>query len=377
VSHDSCYNVGFAPPELLAMRIERHAPAVWILLWASASMSAGCSGRTVLQEDNAEGGSAAAPSPPTDSGVSESSVGDKDALQKEASEFDGNWSTYWESCDGSVDRGPPPGGTPECPSDLNLPGCPCAAPGMRAPCWTGERKNRSRGSCHDGITTCSSNAEFGSAWSDCEGEVLPVPDASSAEETCACFSNATWEIDNLWVCLWPKPPHFDGAMSTLPTHDAGIPGGCPAKNDADNGIKLGTPPPEPWSTNRLTADCAGVFTLCVTLIAGVADAPDSNDCQLARVCVDANYSTPGAVQPLPDLPSWISLDSACANRWWNVGARAELSVEGMSIECDPIAHHVFKTVVYCPGICSLEENRGLPECTPCYGSNPSPFGPED
>ena len=47
------------------------------------------------------------------------------------------------ACDGGG-MPPPVTGTPECPSDKNLPGCPCNPAGSTAACWTGLRKNRDR-----------------------------------------------------------------------------------------------------------------------------------------------------------------------------------------------------------------------------------------
>ncbi|MFI5301624.1 MAG: hypothetical protein ACHREM_26340, partial [Polyangiales bacterium] len=90
-------------------------------------------------------------------------------------------------------------GTPECPSDKNLPGCPCTTEGTTAPCWTGTRATRDHGTCHDGTTTCARTGEVGLAWGDCTGEQLPT--GTTGKAACTCFSGGTWAISNLSPCF--------------------------------------------------------------------------------------------------------------------------------------------------------------------------------
>ncbi len=134
-----------------------------------------------------------------------------------------------------------------------------------------------------------------------------------------------------------------------------------------------TPPPSPepghnWSTNRLTVDCAGRFELCFTLRAGDAEAPAASDCTLARTCVEDWYQEAGVTQEFPELPSWTSADSACARRFSDSGGYGEMSVRGLSVECDEIGdgaggEYVFNRVAYCPGYCA--ERPTAPECASC------------
>lgn len=286
---------------------------------------------------------------------------------KDTSWFDGNWDGWWESCDGA--GLPPPGGSPDCPSDLNLPGCPCMVLDSTAPCWTGDRKNRNRGACHDGTTKCVRYGEMSTIWSACNGEVLPDPNATSGKNACVCFSKGYWKIENLKPCIWGVEPYgSEGAMSTIPQ-------GSDFKCDYD-ADPMATPPVLPsanWSKNWLTVDCAGIFKLCYELKAGDPKNPSAQDCSLTKQCVDGKYDTPGEPQQMPDLPAWTTADAACAQRFFDVGGYGEMHVEGISVECDTITNHMFNRVTYCPMKCALSENKTLPECVNCVSGGGGPF----
>lgn len=260
----------------------------------------------------------------------------------------------------------PPGGTPECPDDKNREGCRCDTPGETAACWPGLRANRNRGICRDGTTTCEAFDEFTGRWGACRGYVLPTEGATRGPAACRCFSMGQWQIDNLSPCfvdygargVYAVSTYVDGAgRSQCPT----LPSGA-------------SPPPAPqagtsWSTDRLTVDCEGRFELCYTLRAGNADTASPSDCVLARVCTgDFWYSTRDALQELPPLPSWTSPDSACARSFRDSGGYGEMSVLGLSVECDPVddgsgAEYVFNRVNYCPLSCNT--NPTAPGCERC------------
>lgn len=261
----------------------------------------------------------------------------------------------------------PPGGTPECPDDRNREGCRCTDIGATAPCWPGRRVNRDRGICQDGMTTCELYDEFTGVWGPCRGYVLPVEGATRGAAACRCFGEGRWQIDNLSPCFVDYgATRGVYAVSTYIGSD-GI-ARCP---DLPPGA---SPPPSPqpgtnWSTDRLSVDCEGRFNLCYTLKAGSADAPSDTDCVLARVCTgDIWYPERDAVMELPPLPSWTSPDSACALRFRDSGGYGEMSVLGLSIECDPVddgsgGEYVFNRVNYCPIRCNTDPT--LPECEGC------------
>jgi hypothetical protein len=261
----------------------------------------------------------------------------------------------------------PPGGTPECPDDRNREGCRCNTVGATAPCWPGHRRNRMRGICHDGTTTCLDHDEFGGVWGPCMGAVLPDPTATRGPAACECFSMGRWAIDNLSPCFVSYgagggPPTY--AVSTY--IDSAGNAQCPSSIGA-------TPPPAPqpgtdWSTDSLTVDCAGQFHLCYTLRAGNAMTPHDTDCVVAETCVDTWYPTAGVMQTLPPLPSWTSTDSACAGSFASTGGYGEMSVQGFSIECDEVGdvgggRYVFNRVNYCPLACNTDPTG--PGCTGC------------
>ena len=258
-----------------------------------------------------------------------------------------------------------PGGTPECPGDNHREGCRCEEIGATASCWPGLRVNRMRGLCRDGTTTCVPYDEFTGVWGPCTGAVLPV-EGATGRAACNCFSQGRWAIDNLSPCfvdyggtrgVWAVSTYLSGASAACPTLPAGD-----------------EPPAEPqpgtnWSTDRLTVDCAGRFELCYTLRAGNADTPMDTDCTVARVCTgEIWYPEAGATLELPPLPSWSSSDPVCSQRFRDSGGYGEMSVRGVSIECDEIddgagGEFVFNRVNYCPIRCN--DDPSGPGCEGC------------
>ena len=270
--------------------------------------------------------------------------------------------------DGSTAPPPtPPGGTPECPDDKNREGCPCAHVGEVTDCWPGLRANRNRGVCRDGKTECIAYGDLGGAWGPCEGYKLPLEGALGGPEACGCFSAGTWAIDNLSPCFiaYTGGPNGDETWAVSTFIGEGGMSGCPAD-------PMGPPPVfEPgsdWSTSRITVDCAGRFELCYTLKSGDSENPKPSDCVLTRQCVETWYETPGQPQELPPLAAWTSDDPACAEAFQVIGGYGEMTVEGLSAECDAVDDGagnelVFNRVPYCPASCSMMPD--LPECQNC------------
>lgn len=261
-------------------------------------------------------------------------------------------------CDGG---GQPkvPGGTPECPDDKNLEGCPCPVKGEKAACWPGKRKNRNKGICHDGTTECKLVGESQLVWGPCEGYQLPT--GTTGKAACLCFSGGHWDVDNLSPCFFTNPNDTIVAVSTIMVN--GQPQ-CPASADA--------PPAEPWSTNRLKVDCTGYFKLCYALKAGDGDNPKPTDCEIAKVCTEAYYGEANTVMDYPPLPSWLSTPavSACVKQFVDSGGYGEMSVVGESDECDKV-DKVFQRVTYCPLSCNGPNPP--PECASCVSGGGGDF----
>jgi len=259
--------------------------------------------------------------------------------------------------DGTMGPPPePPGGTPECPDDKNREGCRCTEIGSTAPCWPGLRVNRNRGICRDGTTTCEPFDEFTGRWGACEGYVLPAEGVELGPQACRCFSMGRWELDNLSPCF----ATIGSTVYAVSTVD----GACPDIGDGSG------PPPiptAPWSTNRLTVDCEGRFDLCYTLRAGDFDAPSDTDCVVAEVCTMDWYAERDVTQEFPVLPAWRGDDTACARQFMETGGYGEMSVRGLSVECDDISEggesYVFNRVNYCPLDCA--DRPDDPECMRC------------
>lgn len=270
-----------------------------------------------------------------------------------------------------LDGGAPPavGGTEKCPTDKNLPGCPCVgddgnglSPGATKACWTGQRKNRGLGQCKDGVTTCVSEGENKNVWGPCLGQKLPTPNATG-DSACSCFSIGLWKIDNTAPCIWSQDGSTYYAYSPQPPADGSF-----AVRQCDGTIKPGQTIKEKWSKDRLTTDCAGTFTLCFRIRVGDPKNPSPNDCILGESCTLADYQESGKEQELPELDPWFTPDTpeghACAKKWEidtpedKLPGYGEMIVRGgQTVRCEAVSdvpndkEFVFNRVEYCPRIC--------------------------
>jgi hypothetical protein len=257
-----------------------------------------------------------------------------------------------------------PGGTPECPDDKNREGCPCAKLGETAACWPGLRKNRNRGICHDGTTTCVRKSETELAWGPCTSYVLPTP-GGTGKAACTCFSGGRWDLANLSPCFIGTGTTITGAVSTLPNYDssgAAHPA-CPTD---------GKKPSVPWTKTTLKVDCTGHFKLCYTLKAGDAKAPLATDCVVTQQCAEGDYVKADVVQAWGDLPAWESTDAACASKFYTSGGYGEMSVVGTSVECDHV-EKVFQVTPYCPSYCNDGTHASDPVCASCSAAGGGGF----
>lgn len=256
-----------------------------------------------------------------------------------------------------------PGGTPECPDDKNREGCPCSFDdiGTTAECWPGLRVHRGRGQCMDGRTTCMPYSEFSGAWGPCEGAVLPTEGVELGRAACGCFSQGRWELQNLSPCFFESGGTIT-AVSTWVNPATGL-AECPT---------IGRPEPEPgtvWSENTLRVDCEGRFELCYVLRAGDFDTPSESDCVVATTCVEAWYGERDVEQDLPPLPAWTGTDTACARQFRDSGGYGEMTVQGLTIECEDLSDmgesYVFNRINYCPFDCFEPDRRDDPDCVDC------------
>jgi hypothetical protein len=285
----------------------------------------------------------------------------------------------------------PPGGTPECPDDKNREGCRCDTIDEKVACWPGKRVNRNRGICEDGETTCLAYDEFGGRWGPCEGAILPVEGVRLGAEACRCFSEGTWALDNVSPCFVNGGTETYAVSTVLVcagtdtscTTDAecgGAAGSCVPDCPSLEAIGLSgetrspRPPTVPWSANTLKVDCTGRFELCYTLKAGDVAAPSTSDCTIAQICTyEVWYAEVNAVQSLPALLGWITDDpseQACAAQFVANGGYSELSVRGLSIECDPIDDGagnfvVFQRNGFCPLDCDEPDRADDEDCQNC------------
>lgn len=263
-----------------------------------------------------------------------------------------------QGCDGG---GKPvvPGGTPECPDDKNLQGCPCVNEGEQKPCWPGYRKHRNKGNCTDGVTTCQKVGEIALQWGECKGYqgIDPntfMPLGTTGKAACTCFSGGFWKLQNTSPCFSFTDQSFTTVLGAVSTIMNGNQAQCPDTSTID--WNNPQPPAQPFSQNWVTADCTGFFKLCYTFKALSAPnaARSATDCVMKQVCTEAYYSTANQEQAFPDLPSWVTqspVEKSCAQSFVSNGGYAEMSVVGESDECDKL-DKVFQTVNYCPLKCN-------------------------
>jgi hypothetical protein len=271
--------------------------------------------------------------------------------------------------DGKMRAAQPVSGTLECPDDKNREGCPCSTPGQQALCWPGQRINRSHGVCKDGMTRCIKGTEFGNRWGSCDGYVLPVEGKTEGADACLCFSNGTWKLDNLVPCIAQDAMKRYFVYSSRPSKDTGY---------VCDGLAM-TPPPVPaddWTASSLKVDCGGRFELCYTIKSGDVTKPSADDCVLMRSCVNVWYARAGSDQKLPNLKGWAAADQACAQKFVERGGYGEMSVLGLSSECEAVddgqgAPYVFKRASYCPPSCAETPDRA--ECKSCSASGAGEF----
>lgn len=262
-----------------------------------------------------------------------------------------------------------PGGTPDCPDDKNRQGCPCFEVGKKAPCWPGYRKNRNRGICHDGTTTCILRGENQGNWGPCEGYQLPT--GTTGKEACGCFSAGTWHLVNLMPCFFRRGSNdYFAGVSTIWNASTKV-GDCPATLAKPSGD---------WTDNDLTVDCAGHFKLCYALKAGDFKNPQPTDCTMVQVCTEGDYPEPNKTKSFPPLPSWIAAEKTpegtCAAQFASSGGYGEMTVVGETVECDEIndGHNgpkVFNRISYCRLACS--EPNPPADCAGCQSGGSGQF----
>lgn len=265
--------------------------------------------------------------------------------------------------DGGMRSGAVVEGDEDCPSDKNRQGCACDTPGEVAACWPGLRASRNHGICKDGMTTCFDTEEFGTRWGPCEGYVLPQDGALRGPEACRCFSTGSWDLSNLSPCY----AACDNAAECYLYSSA--PGLVDGKLDCSGANSVPPQPPaEIWGTSALTMDCGGQFELCFTIKAGFASDPQDDDCVVTEQCVDVWYETAGERMELPDMPGWASSAGTCGKRFVEVSGYGEMSIQGVSRECDDVDDGegnplVFFRTSYCPAVC--QDTPNTPDCAKC------------
>lgn len=274
----------------------------------------------------------------------------------------------------------PPTGSVDCPDDKNNEGCPCLVPGKKAACWPGYRVDRDRGICQDGETECVPYDDVTAYWGPCMGYTLPKDPPETRGDRCDCFEAGTWTIENLSPCL----VSYDG-RTTYFAFSSHVTGYDPVEGTAIaecTQVTSGPPPKKPaesFSKNRINVDCQGQFKLCFKLRAGDQAAPKETDCVVVEICTEAwipELLGPDEFVVLPDLPGWTTNNSACSTKFTKSGGYAEMTVQGMSIECDPVDDgngkpFVFSRIGYCPLICN--EQPSLPECANCSNGTSGSF----
>lgn len=249
---------------------------------------------------------------------------------------------------GTAYCGPDGGGgsmTPGACTGEPVPGCPCETLGATDTCMNGR------------TITCTGSSEF-PTWSACTG---------------SCFSSGTWHLDNLTPCFVTDPS--SGTVYAFSSWMDGTILSCGGPYTTD---MLPTTPTEVWSADQLQVDCQGSFTLCYTIRAN-GSTPSDSECTLAQVCTSGYYADPNVMQTLDPLGPWLSSDSDCAQQFLDNGGYGEMSVVGVTIDCQNIggtdSPFVFNHIPYCPPCCgdSAGCSNGF-DCSTCSNGGSGSFG---
>jgi hypothetical protein len=185
--------------------------------------------------------------------------------------------------------------------------------------------------------------------------VLPNDFATEGPTACRCFSSGDWTLENLVPCIYERDTELLVTSS--------VPDGAGSYHcDADLAAN------SVWTGSTLSVECAGQFKLCYALKAGNVEHPKPEDCTVQRLCIDTWYPEPDVPQNLPDLPGWRAADNECTRSFVESGGYGEMSVLGLSAECDAVddghgGPYVFKRTRYCPIHCATSPEK--PECKAC------------
>ena len=176
-----------------------------------------------------------------------------------------------------------------------------------------------------------------------------------ASVECPCALDVS--LENLALCISPTTAfgpahvyssHWDAAASAPACEPARAPQPTPAL---------------PWSSLKVSSQCAGTGQFCVAVRAGE---PGSEDCQLARVCSAVDYLGGQQIVDLAALPSWVAESSACAQRYENEGGYLEFEIESAQLGCDR-GDGSKKVVPLCPVRCQTDPSGA--NCETC-GNGP-------
>ncbi|MDB4974513.1 MAG: hypothetical protein JWN48_2854 [Myxococcaceae bacterium] len=202
------------------------------------------------------------------------------------------------------------------------------------------------------LLSCLALATVGSACGDDAPVQRQVDNAR--DPTCPC--RLATQFENLGLCVSPSTA-FAPSHVFSSSWDATL-----AKPVCEPYRDPQPTPSKPWSGVKVSSSCAGTGQLCISVRAGSATNLSSDDCTLAMVCSDIDYTTPGQIAALAPLAGWSAQSSACALRQEQTGAYLELSLRSDQLGCGMGLEQVTRISV-CPGRC--QDNPAGPGCDVC------------
>jgi hypothetical protein len=196
----------------------------------------------------------------------------------------------------------------------------------------------------------------------CDGDPADLSQDASSATACECA--LTWEVDSVVPCIAPKSISFPSIIFSShadegkPSNGSGDEDTVP---DCNAAVSFPQPvPPEPWSKQRIQAQCAGSANLCVSLKSGKAKEASDADCSIMEHCFDADYDVAGKVVELDELPGWAATDAACSNAFSESGGYVEFRVEG-DLGCEDRPR--VRRVQICPTKCGADPEHS--DCKNC------------
>jgi hypothetical protein len=176
-------------------------------------------------------------------------------------------------------------------------------------------------------------------------------DATSSEgdpSTVAdCPCRLATQFDNLALCVSPS-------TAFAPAHVYSSSWDATAKAVSCEPWRDPQPAPSAaWTGVKVSSACQGNAEICVSIRAGNAKTPSSDDCTLATRCSSVAYTTPNQIVEALPFAGWTAESSNCAKRHEQLGAYLEFTARSTTLGCGMGTDTTTRLPV-CPARCQTD-----------------------